>query len=64
MYVLFSVLSLAGCPKCKTPPQEIIEKGMKVVLAYLKKLSQGSTACYRTKIMFVGLGGAGKTRYA
>ena len=58
---VFSVLALKNCPKLKTPPPEIVSQGMKVVLAYLKRLSQGSTQCFRTKLMFVGLGGAGKT---
>jgi len=47
----------------KTPPKEIREQGMKTVIAYLKRLSQGSRACYQTKMMIVGLGGVGKTRF-
>ena len=57
------MLGIRNCNKLKTPPREICEQGMRVVLAYLKRLSQGSTRCYRTKLMFVGLGGAGKTSY-
>ena len=60
-HFVLSVLTFKNCPKLKTPPPEIVAQGMKVVLAYLKRLSQGSTQCYRTKLMFVGLGGAGKT---
>jgi hypothetical protein len=33
------------------------------VYAYLRRLLTGSVECKRTKLMFVGLGGAGKTRY-
>ena len=57
------MLGIRNCNKLKTPPREICEQGMRVVLAYLKRLSQGSTRCFRTKLMFVGLGGAGKTSY-
>ena len=60
---MFAVLAVEGCPVLRTPPREITAQGMKTVLAYMKRLSQGSVACYRTKLMFVGLGGAGKTRY-
>ena len=59
----FSVVGLENCPKLRTPPPEIVSQGKRVVIAYLKRLSQGSVACYRTKLMFVGVGGAGKTRY-
>ena len=59
-----TVLSVEGCPLLKTPPREIISQGMKTLIAYMKRLSQGSVACFRTKLMFVGLGGAGKTRYS
>jgi len=60
---MFAALTLLKCPVLRTPPQEIIDQGMATVIAYLKRLSQGSVACLRTKLMFVGLGGAGKTRY-
>lgn len=60
---MFSVFNVAGCKSLKTPPKEIVSQGMKTTIAYMKRLSQGSTACHRTKLMFVGLGGAGKTRY-
>uniref|UniRef100_A0A1I8J1V0 non-specific serine/threonine protein kinase n=2 Tax=Macrostomum lignano TaxID=282301 RepID=A0A1I8J1V0_9PLAT len=55
------VLSMQGCENLKTPPQEILAQGMMATIAYLRRLASGSVACYRTKLMFVGLGGAGKT---
>jgi hypothetical protein len=47
----------------RTPPKEICDQGMKTTIAYLKRLSQGSRAVYQTKLMVVGLGGVGKTRF-
>ena len=61
--LLVPVLDVTGCPNLKTPPKEIVEKGKKTVIAYLRRLSQGSVKISRTKLMFVGLGGVGKTRY-
>ena len=46
----------------KTPPKEIREKGLKPTMAYLTRLMGGAVLSKRTKIMLVGLGGAGKTR--
>ena len=57
----YSELSLEDCPKLHTPPYEVVAQGQRACIAYLERLSQGSVACYRTKLMFVGLGGAGKT---
>ena len=54
---------LTECPSLKTPPREIVDQGSKAVVAYLRRLQSGSVTCKRTKLMFVGLGGAGKTRY-
>ncbi|CAD5120940.1 DgyrCDS9493 [Dimorphilus gyrociliatus] len=54
-------ISLKGCGSLKTPPKEIVAKGHFAVLGYLKRLSKGSVVCRRTKLMLVGLGGAGKT---
>ncbi|ELU16141.1 hypothetical protein CAPTEDRAFT_214304 [Capitella teleta] len=54
-------LLLDDCYGLKTPPKEIREQGMTSTLSYMKRLSQGSSPCYRTKLMFVGLGGVGKT---
>ncbi|CAH1783022.1 unnamed protein product [Owenia fusiformis] len=56
-----SQLPLKGCPVLKTPPKEIVSRGLTAILAYFKRLQSGSTACKRTKLMMVGLGGAGKT---
>ena len=57
-----AVITVKNCEVLRTPPKEVISQGMSVTIAYLKRLSQGSVACHRTKLMFVGLGGAGKTR--
>ena len=57
-----SALEIFGCPALRTPPQEIIQKGMQRTMAYMRHLAEGSVAVYRTKLMYVGLGGAGKTR--
>ncbi|XP_071087235.1 uncharacterized protein [Haliotis cracherodii] len=54
-------LDLIGCPALRTPPNEVVSRGFESVKAYLKRLAGGFTACRRTKLMLVGLGGAGKT---
>ncbi|XP_069136652.1 uncharacterized protein [Argopecten irradians] len=54
-------LILDDCPLLKTPPKEIRERGFITTVAYLKRLLTGSVDCKRTKLMLVGLGGAGKT---
>lgn len=51
-----------SCPSLRTPPNEVVSRGFESVKAYLKKLAEGFTECRRTKLMFVGLGGTGKTR--
>lgn len=56
-------LEIVGNERMRTPPPEIRARGLKSVMAYLKRLSYGSSECKRTKLMMVGLGGAGKTRY-
>ncbi|CAG5122482.1 unnamed protein product, partial [Candidula unifasciata] len=48
-------------PSLRTPPHEVVSRGFAAVKAYLKKLAGGFTECRRTKLMLVGLGGAGKT---
>ncbi|CAD5120942.1 DgyrCDS9494 [Dimorphilus gyrociliatus] len=55
------ILRLKNCPALKTPPREIVVKGLKFIQGYMRRLLQGSTQCRRTKLMLVGLGGAGKT---
>ena len=55
-------LELDDCPLLKTPPREIRDKGFQSVYAYLQRLLSGATLSKRTKLMMVGLGGAGKTR--
>jgi leucine-rich repeat kinase 2 len=54
-------LNLNGCASLKTPPIEITRRGHKQTMAFLQRLGTGSTPCKRTKLMLVGLGGAGKT---
>ncbi|KAH9524593.1 hypothetical protein Btru_027277, partial [Bulinus truncatus] len=54
-------LELEACSRLKTPPKEIRAKGFITTFAYLKRLLTGSVSCKRTKLMLVGLGGAGKT---
>ncbi|XP_076465791.1 uncharacterized protein LOC143297367 [Babylonia areolata] len=54
-------LEMEDCPVLKTPPKEIRAKGFTSTFAFLKRLLSGSVDCKRTKLMMVGLGGAGKT---
>ncbi|XP_077989757.1 uncharacterized protein LOC144444214 [Glandiceps talaboti] len=54
-------ISLGHCPLLRTPPKEIVARGFQAIHAYLKRLLSGSVECKRTKLMMVGLGGAGKT---
>ena len=55
-------INLRGCPSLRTPPNEVVARGADAVKAYLKRLAGGETENWRTKLMLVGLGGAGKTR--
>ncbi|XP_074647641.1 uncharacterized protein LOC141903425 [Tubulanus polymorphus] len=54
-------ISVRGCSSLKTPPLEICRRGRDPIIAYLKYLSASYSECHRTKLMLVGLGGAGKT---
>jgi hypothetical protein len=63
LILCFPGLELEDCPVLKTPPKEIRAKGFLSTYAFLKRLLSGSVDCKRTKLMMVGLGGAGKTRY-
>ncbi|XP_035824903.1 probable serine/threonine-protein kinase pats1 [Aplysia californica] len=54
-------LKLVSNPSLRTPPHEVVSRGFMSIKAYLKRLAGGFTECRRTKLMFVGLGGAGKT---
>ena len=56
-------MSLRGCTSLKTPPKEIVRRGFVATMGYLRRLQMGSVECKRTKLMLVGLGGAGKTRF-
>ncbi|CAG5127749.1 unnamed protein product, partial [Candidula unifasciata] len=57
-------LHLKDCANLKTPPREVVRRGFLAVFGFLKRLLQGSVSCKRTKLMMVGLGGAGKTSLA
>ncbi|XP_059158979.1 uncharacterized protein LOC131942991 [Physella acuta] len=54
-------LRLVSNPSLRTPPHEVVSRGFQSIKAYLKRLAGGFTECRRTKLMLVGLGGAGKT---
>ncbi|GFN82127.1 leucine-rich repeat serine/threonine-protein kinase 1, partial [Plakobranchus ocellatus] len=54
-------LRLTSNPSLRTPPHEVVSRGFASIKAYLKRLAGGFTECRRTKLMLVGLGGAGKT---
>ncbi|KAL4230338.1 hypothetical protein ACF0H5_010721 [Mactra antiquata] len=54
-------MHIKSCPMLRTPPTEVVSRGFESVKAYLKRLAGGFTECRRTKLMVVGLGGAGKT---
>ena len=62
MYYDLTDLTLTDCPALRTPPREIQKRGTQTILSYLKHLEAGGSECRRTKLMMVGLGGAGKTR--
>jgi len=55
-------MPLRGCAFLKTPPKEIVRHGFVATMGFLHRLQMGSVECKRTKLMLVGLGGAGKTR--
>ena len=68
LFVLYIVctfieIHLKDCTALNTPPKEIVSRGFLAVMGYLKRLRLGAVQCKRTKLMMVGLGGAGKTRY-
>ncbi|XP_052093537.1 uncharacterized protein LOC127729717 [Mytilus californianus] len=52
---------LNNCPSLETPPQDIVGRGVDSVKAFLKRIAGGFIECHRTKLMFIGLGQAGKT---
>ncbi|CAD5114014.1 DgyrCDS3176 [Dimorphilus gyrociliatus] len=54
-------LNLDGCPALRTPPREVVNKGLEFIQGYMRKLLEGSNRCRKTKLILVGLGGAGKT---
>ena len=62
LITIISALSIRSCPSMRTPPPEVVARGHESVIGYLKRLSGGFTKNWRTKLMLVGLGGAGKTR--
>ena len=44
-----SDVHLSGCPSLKTPPNEVVGRGLDAIKAYLKRLSGGTTENWRTK---------------
>ncbi|CAG2199986.1 unnamed protein product [Mytilus edulis] len=54
-------LHLNSCAMLDSPPPDIVGRGFDSVRAFLKKMAGGFTECHRTKLMFIGLGQAGKT---
>ncbi|CAC5389321.1 LRRK2 [Mytilus coruscus] len=54
-------LNLNSCAALETPPRDIVNRGFDSVKAFLQKMAGGFTECLRTKLMFIGLGQAGKT---
>ena len=61
IHTVTSGLHLNSCPVLETPPPDIVGRGFESVKAFLKKMAGGFTECHRTKLMFIGLGQAGKT---
>ncbi len=60
LFYLWLVLNVDGNP-LRTPPKEIVKKGRKEIMGYLKDLAKGSEQCYRVKLMVVGQENVGKT---
>ncbi|PAA48002.1 hypothetical protein BOX15_Mlig030627g5 [Macrostomum lignano] len=54
-------VDVGRCPALRTPPLEVVQRGSAALLSYLKFLASDQVECKRTKLMFVGLGGVGKT---
>ena len=48
-------LDLNGCISLKTPPPEIVKRGLASILSFLKRLLTGSVLCKKTKLMLVNL---------
>ena len=46
-------LDLRGCISLKTPPPEIVKRGLTSILSFLKRLLTGSVLCKKTKLMLV-----------
>ena len=46
-------LELTGCISLKTPPPEIVNRGLTSILSFLKRLLLGSVLCKKTKLMLV-----------
>jgi len=54
-------LVLDNNPNLLTPPPEIVARGSKDTLAFLRELQQHSIERYESKLLIVGEGGTGKT---
>ena len=46
-------LELTGCISLKTPPPEIVNRGLTSILSFLKRLLLGKVLCKKTKLMLV-----------
>src|SRR5229473_3451497 len=54
-------MSLVGNPHLLTPPPEIVAKGTRAILAFLRELLRGSVDRYEAKLLLIGEGGTGKS---
>lgn len=61
-YVL--AIPLSGCISLTNPPPEVVRRGTEYIIGFLRRSLAGTVQCRRTKLMMVGLGGAGKTKYS
>jgi len=50
------VLTIDRNPFLRCPPKEVVKKGRKEILGYLKDLLEGAEPCFRLKLMVVGQG--------
>ena len=46
-------LELTGCISLKTPPPEIVNRGLTSIMSFLKRLLLGKVLCKKTKLMLV-----------
>lgn len=58
----FLAVTLDGCISLRNPPPEVVRRGVESIIGFLRRTLAGAVECRRTKLMIVGLGGAGKTK--